>query len=166
MTKTALFTALICVSSFLSIPLPSGVPLTLQTFAVALAGFTLGWKHAAAAVGVYLALGAVGLPVFSGFSGGFARLFGLTGGYLWGFLLLAAACGIAPREKKSLSIGLAGSGLVLCHIWGVMQLSLVSGITPAAAFLTASAPYIIKDVLSILGAFFLADALERVLHRP
>ncbi|MBQ8515196.1 MAG: biotin transporter BioY [Ruminococcus sp.] len=164
-TKTALFTAVLCVSSLLSIPLPSGMPLTLQTFAVALAGFVLGWREAAASVGVYLTLGAVGLPVFSGFSSGFARLFGLTGGYLWGFLFLAAACGAVPRTKRLLSIGTALLGLALCHLLGTAQFALVSGASPAAAFLMASAPYMIKDVLSVLGAFLLAAVLEKSLRR-
>lgn len=64
------FAALLVVLSQVSIPLPTGIPVTLQTFAVALCGCVLGPAVGSAAVGVYLALGAVGVPVFAGFSGG------------------------------------------------------------------------------------------------
>ncbi|MBQ8687127.1 MAG: biotin transporter BioY [Ruminococcus sp.] len=161
MTRIALFTAVIAVCSSISIPLPSGMPLTLQTFAAALAGFVLGWKHAAASVSVYLMLGAVGIPVFSGFTGGFARLFGLTGGYLWGFLLLAAFCGAAPLTSKGRCAFLSLLGLLLCHSIGALQFALAAQTTPLTAFLTASAPYLIKDVLSLLGAYGMASALKR-----
>ena len=67
MTKIAMLAAVIAVCSIISFPLPSGVPVTLQTFATALAGFVLGWKYAPIAVAVYLAIGAVGVPVFAGF---------------------------------------------------------------------------------------------------
>lgn len=85
MVYTALFAALIAVLSQISIPLPSGVPITLQTFAVAFAGFFLGRKYGLAAVAVYVALGAAGAPVFAGFTGGAYKLVNVTGGFIWGF---------------------------------------------------------------------------------
>ena len=88
------FAALLVVLSQVSIPLPTGIPVTLQTFAVALCGCVLGPAVGSAAVGVYLALGAVGVPVFAGFSGGAGALVGMTGGYLWAFLPMAFLCGL------------------------------------------------------------------------
>ena len=79
---TALFSALIAAMSQIAIPLPSGVPLTLQTFAIAFAGFFLGWKSALAAMLLYIALGALGLHVFANFTGGIQKLVGLTGGFI------------------------------------------------------------------------------------
>ena len=81
-TKTivmiGMFAAVLAVLSQISIPMPSGVPVTLQTFAVALTGFILGWKYGAISVGIYILLGTVGVPVFSNFSGGLGALFGKT----------------------------------------------------------------------------------------
>ena len=76
------FAAVLAVLSQISFPLPSGIPVTLQTFAVALCGYALGCKRGTLAVLVYIVLGAVGLPVFANFSGGFGSLVGLAGGYI------------------------------------------------------------------------------------
>ena len=67
---TGMMAAILAVLSQISIPLPSGVPITMQTFAVALAGFTLGIWQGSASVLIYLLLGLIGVPVFAGFSGG------------------------------------------------------------------------------------------------
>ena len=163
MIQTALFAAVLAVCSVICIPLPTGMPLTLQTFGTALAGFVLGWKHGAAAVGVYLAVGAAGLPVFSGFTGGFARLFGPTGGYLWGFLALAALCGTVPLKKKRHCAVFSLLGLLLCHAAGTMQFSLAAEIPFLTAFLTASVPYLAKDILSLMGAYITAAALRNAM---
>ena len=96
----AVFAALLAVLSQIAIPMPWGIPFTLQTFAVALCGYVLGPAWAPVAVGVYLALGAVGLPVFSGFAGGAASLLNVTGGFLWGFLPMALLCGLGSRRGK------------------------------------------------------------------
>ena len=96
----ALFAALTAVLSQISIPLPSGVPLTLQTFAVAFAGFFLGWKYGLAAIGVYVALGACGAPVFAGFTGGAYKLIGVTGGFIWGFFPLVALVGTGGADLR------------------------------------------------------------------
>lgn len=72
------FAAVLAVLSQISFPLPSGIPVTLQTFAVALCGYALGCKRGTLAVLVYIVLGAVGLPVFANFSGGFGSLVGLA----------------------------------------------------------------------------------------
>ena len=94
------FAALLVVLSQVSIPLPTGIPVTLQTFAVALCGCVLGPAVGSAAVGVYLALGAVGVPVFAGFSGGAGALVGMTGGYLWACLPVAFLCGVGAQPKS------------------------------------------------------------------
>lgn len=86
-----LFAALMAVCAWISIPIFDTV-ITLQSFALVLALLLLGGKWATAAVTVYLMLGAVGVPVFSGFQGGFGALLGPTGGYLWGFLVGALVC--------------------------------------------------------------------------
>lgn len=171
MVQIALFAAVLAVLSQISIPLPSGVPVTLQTFAVALAAYTLGWKRGTCSVAVFLALGAVGVPVFAGFTGGVGKFVGVTGGYLWGFLPMAALCGLgmaawqkAPTAKNRIfCVLLSLAGLAGCHLPGVVQFALVSGSSPLHAFLVASAPYLIKDGASLILAFLLALAIRSAL---
>ena len=84
--RAGLCVALLAVSAWVSVPL-GPIPFTLQTMALALIPAVLDRPTAILAVAVYLLLGAIGLPVFSGFSGGVMRLVGPTGGFLWGFLV-------------------------------------------------------------------------------
>lgn len=165
MTSIGLFAALLAVLSQIQIPMPSGVPVTMQTFAVALIGFTLGWKDGLMTVLIYLLLGGAGLPVFAGFRGGIGSLAGPSGGFLWGFLFLVAGCGAAAGKKQILfSIGGGGAGLILCHALGILQYSMAAEAGFAQAFLVVSAPYLIKDILSLTAAFLAAKALKRGLR--
>ena len=114
-------------------------------------GFALGPGLGTAAVGVYLALGAVGIPVFAGFSGGIGSFVGMTGGYLWAFLPMAFLCGLGARQKnRALALTVGFLGLVVCHLCGSFQFALVSAVSPWNAFLLASAPYLLKDAASLV----------------
>jgi len=161
-----LFTALIVALSQLCFPLPSGIPVTLQTFAISLCGYVIGWKKGFAAVWTYIILGAFGLPVFSNFGGGFGILFGITGGFIWGFLLLAVMCGIGIKSKNAfqgITFGLLG--LAMCHLLGVMQFSFVTSTPVSKAVLLVSLPYLIKDIVSVAGAYFIAVAARKALAK-
>lgn len=147
----ALFSALLGMLSQIALPLPAGVPLTLQTFAVALCGCVLGGTKGSISVFVWLVLGAVGLPLFSGFRGGFAVLFGPTGGFLMGLIFLALFCGLGGTKRFLCYCGLAVMGLVLCHACGTLWFSVVAEQNLRTAAVTVSFPYLLKDVLS-LGA--------------
>lgn len=161
LARTGLFAALIIVCTFLTVPLPTGVPLTLQTFAVALAGFLLGPAWGTLAVLAYLLLGAAGLPVFSGFTGGPGKFFGPTGGFLWGFLLLGAGCGLGRGRPFPASLGLGLGGLVLCHLSGAAWYAHAAGLGFLPAALGVSLPFLPKDAASLALALGLAKALER-----
>lgn len=166
MVVAGVFAALLAVLSQISIPLPTGIPVTLQTFAVALCGFALGPGLGAAAVGVYLALGAVGVPVFAGFSGGIGSFVGMTGGYLWAFLPMAFLCGLGARQKnRALALTVGFGGLAVCHLCGSFQFALVSAVSPWNAFLLASAPYLLKDAASLVVAYLAAAAILRSLEK-
>lgn len=157
----ALFTAITCILSQVTVAV-FPIPFTLQTFAVALCGFYLPAKWALASTAVYAAIGACGLPVFSGFKGGFQVLIGPTGGFIFGFVFMAWLCSLAfRRAKKVQTILLALAGLAVCHILGVAQFSLVSGTPVLTAVLTASLPFLLKDVLSVLAAYFAVKALKK-----
>ena len=93
--KIAICVCIIAVLSQISIPFPSGVPLSVQPFAVAFCAWFLGLKNGMIACLCYLAAGACGVPVFAGFNAGIGAILGPTGGFLWGFILLVAGCGIA-----------------------------------------------------------------------
>ena len=87
MVYIALFACLMAICAWISIP--GQIPFTLQTMGVFLAVGLLGGKRGTVAVLVYILMGAVGLPVFSGFAGGLGKLLGMTGGYIVGFLVSA-----------------------------------------------------------------------------
>lgn len=158
MIDAAVFCAVISACAQLILPMPAGVPITLQTLAVALCGYCLKWKYGLAAVGTYLLLGGIGLPVFSGFGGGFGWLLGPSGGFLFGFLLLAIGCGL-PYQKRWISV-LGGMGaVVLCHLLGVVWYSYVTDLNFGSAILTASVPYLWKDLLCIWLAELIANKI-------
>lgn len=160
------FAAVLAVLSQISFPLPSGIPVTLQTFAVALCGYALGCKRGTLAVLVYIVLGAVGLPVFANFSGGFGSLVGLAGGYIYGFLPMAALCGLGTKmPHRVLAVVLGVAGLAACHLCGTIQFGIISCNGPWAAFLVASVPYLVKDIVSVAAAYGVATALSFALKK-
>jgi biotin transport system substrate-specific component len=115
-----------------------------------------------AAVFVYLAMGAVGLPVFAGFSGSLAAVTGPTGGFLVGFLALVLFS--AFTAKRGSAVPMLAIGLILCHLTGTLWFSHVSGTKFSSALLIVSLPYLWKDVLSCFFAYILASRLKKHLH--
>ena len=157
----ALFTAVICIFSQIAIPSPI-LPITLQIFGICLCGYLLGARFSLLSVLCYIALGAIGLPVFYGFQGGVHHLINLTGGFIFGFLPLAFCCGVSHKFKKNIFKILFGLiGVLICHIIGVIQFSLVSSNGIAASFLVASLPYLIKDIPLCIAAFYIARVINK-----
>lgn len=153
----------IAVSSQVSIPLPNGVPMTLQTFSVALTGFCLykdnkGLKSIIA----YLFLGMVGFPVFAQGKGGFTSLIGLTGGFLIGFIFLVYFCQKSKSCKTFWSeVSVSLIGLILLHICGVLQYSFLTSMNFINVSLLVSIPFLLKDCLSVLLALIVSNKLNR-----
>jgi biotin transport system substrate-specific component len=166
-TTTALLAALLAVSAVISVPFGT-VPATLQVMVVVLIALIVPWRWAALAVGTYLLVGAVGMPVFSGMRGGLAVLVGPTGGYLFGFLAGATA-GAWLRERlwadmKSVTLvdviaGVATVGIVYTLGWA--QLTLVTGMGPLGAAIAGVVPFVIPDGLKTAAAVLLAPAVRR-----
>lgn len=156
-TYIALFVSAMAVISQIAIPI-GAVPITVQTFVIALTGYFLGAKTGTLAVFVYIALGCVGAPVFANFQGGFHMIIGYTGGFIIGFLPFAILCGIGKKPALQISFGFLG--LVVCHIFGVLQYMLVSGVSLFTSFLAVSLPFLIKDILLTLCAYFLSKTLK------
>lgn len=161
---TGMMTAVVCVLSILEIPMPTGVPITLQTFALALCGYLLGWKKGFLAALLYLLLGAAGVPVFSGMSGGIQVMLGLTGGFIWGFPVLAALSGLGSGKKNAVSaVAFGVLGLAAVHLLGSFQFSFLSGNTYMTSLMLVSVPYLVKDLLSVAGAYLVSLALKKAL---
>lgn len=158
---TGMFAAVVAVCSQIAIPMPSGVPITLQTAAVALCGFMLGGWRAVAALAVYVIMGGLGLPVFSNFGGGFGYLLGRTGGFIFGFVPMAAVCGAASGRKNffvRLALGIVG--LLMCHTVGAVQYAFLTGIGFFPAAMLVSVPFLVKDIVSVVAACVVADRVK------
>ena len=166
MTLASFFAALTAVGAFISIPIYP-VPLTLQTLFTLLAGMTLGSVMGALSQIIYVLLGVVGLPVFAGFKSGIGILLGPTGGFLFGFIISAYVIGKMIELKKEKNIFyyfLAGlSGTVLLYIFGITQLSLVTGIGVKKAIILGMLPFLPGDILKIIAASFIANKLKLVI---
>jgi len=125
LTMISLFTALICISSYIRIDLPFGVPLTAQTLAVMLTGSVLAPRQAAFSLITYLLLGIAGAPIFAGGVAGLPIIMGKTGGYLIGFLVGAVVISLIKGKKSGLiRIGLANiiGGIVIINLFGAIWL--------------------------------------------
>jgi len=162
MAYISLFSALLVLCSWIS--LPASPPVTLQTFAVFTAALCLG-RRSVAVILVYLMMGAVGVPVFAGFSGGIGHLAGITGGYVLGFLPAAAIAG-SVSDRKSDAVRAAGcfAGLAVCYAAGSAWFVLHGSRGAAgwgAAFVSCVVPYILPDA----GKILLALAVSRILCR-
>ncbi|MBO4433203.1 MAG: biotin transporter BioY [Clostridia bacterium] len=151
----ALFAALICVLSPVCIPMPIGVPLTLQTLIIALSAFLLGAKSGTAAVTCYVLIGAVGLPVFSGYTAGVGALLSPTGGFIFAFPVFALVLSLVFYvNKTAYRFLLSFAALVLLYLAGTVQFALLTGNGVSAA-LSAFSLYFIKDVAVVFAAYFL-----------
>ena len=158
-TYVALFVAVIAIVSQIAIPMPSLVPITLQTFAVAMCGYILGYKKGLIAIIVYIALGAVGAPVFSSFQGGISVLVGYSGGFVFGFIPLVILCGIIRDKKLGILLGIIG--VILCHILGIIWYMALSSNNLISAFVLVSLPYIFKDFLFVCLSFFVSAKIRK-----
>lgn len=139
------------------------VSLTLGVLGVFFAGAMLRPGWAAAAMGAYLCLGAVGLPVFSNMGGGVQMLAGMTGGYLWAYPLMAALLSWVCGKTGRLGLRLAGvlAGQAVCYALGTAWFMQVTGSGLWAALAACVLPFVLPDFLKGLGALLLAGALQK-----
>lgn len=178
--------AFMAVSAWITVPF-GPVPFTLQTLAVMVVLFSLRPKEAFAAIAGYLVLGALGLPVFSSFKGGLAALLGPTGGFILGFLIagaIALCIGSLVREKGLFSsdriCSLFGYGLtmgtlaknllmgivflVVLYAFGWGWLMYFGHLSAEAAFVLAVAPFVVIDVVKMILAVVIAQAVSRAIR--
>ncbi len=167
MIYAALFAALTAIGAFIRIPLPlSPVPITLQVFFVLLAGLVLGARWGGTSMVVYVMLGVIGLPVFSGGSSGLGILLGPTGGYIIGFVAGAFVTGLIynkVNDSKTATICAMIGGLAVIYLLGVMQLSFVANMTLQQAVAVGILPFLIGDAIKIVAALIVADRIRPLL---
>lgn len=162
----SLIAALLAASAYFVAPVQP-VPITLQVLFVVLAALLLPAKWASAAVAVYLALGAAGVPVFSGGKAGLGVIAGPTGGYLIGFLMAAAAGSLVrsllERRTAQTVADVAGSlvAVIVIYVVGTVQLAVVAKLAPAQAVIAGVVPFIVPDVAKALVAVVAARALRK-----
>lgn len=166
----ALFAAVMAVCSWITVP--AAVPFTLQTMGVFLAVGLLRGKRGTISVLVYLFLGAIGLPVFSGFAGGLGYMMGATGGYIIGFLFSALIMWfmekVFGRDMKILILSMV-LGLILCYAFGTAWfMTVYSGSNGPIDLATALGwcvfPFIIPDAIKIAVACLLIRRLRPAIH--
>jgi len=167
----AMSAALICVCAWISIP--ATVSFTLQTFAVFAVLELLGGMRGTIAVLVYIAMGAIGLPVFAGFKGGLGALTGMTGGYIVGFIFSAVFYWIVTHIWRgnipSRIIGMVG-GLIICYAFGTAWFVFVytranGAISVVSALTMCVFPFIPFDMAKLALAFGIGSAVKKRLSR-
>ena len=164
--RCGVLVALLAASAWITVPL-GPVPFTMQTFVLALLPQVVSTRDAVFTVVVYLLLGAVGVPVFSGFQGGLGVLMGPTGGYLLGFAAGMPVAGavahadVLPRRARGVAAGIAL--LAVSYTLGTLQLMNVYGIDAPAALAVAVVPFVVPDVVKVAMSVSVAERINRAL---
>ena len=174
-TKTmlicAIFAAVLCVCSVITIPI-GPVPISMGLFGIMLAAGVLGLKRGVISVAVFILIGAIGLPVFTGFRGGISVLAGPTGGYIWSYVPMTALIGLltlkTPQDKRRamlmyFSAFLAGTAL--CYAMGTLQFMYVQAVGFKAALAACVLPFIPVDILKAAAASYLSYAIKGALKK-
>lgn len=171
MVLMALFAALTCVLAPLSIPI-GPVPISLTNLVIYFSLYVLGWQRATITYLVYLLLGLVGLPVFSGFEGGVGKLAGPTGGYLIGFIFMAVISGLFVKMKEDEVIlnrvlGIAGMilGTLVAYAFGTAWFCYSTGTGLSAALALCVIPFVPGDLVKIIVAAVIAPTVAKQIRK-
>ena len=166
LAQMAVMTAVICVLAPMAIPI-GPVPISFTNLAILLALYILGTKMGTISFLCYLVLGTVGLPVFSGFTGGLGKLLGPTGGYLIGFIPLAIISGLSIEKlhnKFAQFLGMV-AGVVVCYAFGTAWFCYLAGTGLQKALALCVIPFIPGDIAKILIAMVVGPVLVRALEK-
>lgn len=164
LTLTALFAAIIAVAAPISIPV-GPIPITLAVFAIFLCGALLPPLYSVSATLVYIALGAVGLPVFSKFAGGFQVLIGATGGFIWAYPLMALVIALSvklfkKRSVLSLAVGMV-TALLICYSLGTLWFIHLLNYSFIKGLQLCVIPFILPDLAKAIIAITLTLGLNK-----
>ncbi len=167
LVMTAVMAAVIAAVAPFALPI-GPIPITLGTLVMYLAGYVLGGKRAGVAVLVYVLLGAVGVPVFNGFTGGLGVVAGPTGGYIIGFVPMAFLSGLAverfPQNRLLQFVGMVIATAVL-YALGTAWFCVQAGKSLAAALSVCVFPFIPGDLAKMAVAMVLGPMVRERLVR-
>lgn len=169
MTRLALLIAMNCVSAYLIVPLPFSLsPIALQPLVVNLVAFLLTPKQAFITMFVYILVGLIGIPVFTGGTAGPAKIFGPTGGYIWGFLVVAVIIAWLRGHKynfKRYTLVGVGLGIPIIYLLGAIQLKALTDMSWEAILLTGVLPFIPLDIVKCLVAIVIIRPLHKIFYQ-
>ena len=159
-----MMTAVTAVCSWITVP--AAVPFTMQTFAVFCTVLLLGGKGSLLSITTYIVLGAVGVPVFSGFKGGLGVLLSNTGGYLIGFIFIPILCIAAEKvfgDRLIPQIATLLLGLIVCYAFGTTWFIHVStnAVSLKQAMKWCVIPFIIPDLIKLVLAVVLTSRVKK-----
>ena len=163
----SLMAALTAVGAYIHVPI-GPVPIVLSTLFAILSGLLLGSRWGLASMGLYLLVGAIGIPVFAGGKGGFAHFFGPTGGYLFGFAFASWLTGfISERYPGSLILDVFAviNGSLAIYVLGIPWLKIVTQMSWMKIFMVGVIPFLIGDVMKAAVAVVLARSVRPILKR-
>lgn len=162
MVSTALMTAVTCILAPLSVPI-GPVPISFTNLAIYISLYLLDWKRGTVSYFLYLLIGFAGLPVFSGFTGGVAKLAGPTGGYIVGFIPMAIIAGIVIDHFNQRWLQLLGMiiGTAICYALGTAWFCMQAGYTVSAALAVCVFPFIPADLVKMLIAMTIGPAIRQ-----
>ncbi|MCR8984550.1 biotin transporter BioY [Brevibacillus laterosporus] len=159
----AIFTAITAVFAQITIPLPI-IPITGQTLAVGLVATVLGSRYGTVSMVLYALLGAIGVPVFAGFSGGPQVLIGPTGGFIFGFIATAFIMGyLLEKTNYTFTMALIANllGMAVTFLFGVVQLKLVLNLSWASAMAAGVTPFIAGGIIKAVLAAYVGIILRK-----
>lgn len=166
LTLTAMLAALCCLLGPVTLPI-GPVPLSLTTGVLMGIALLLGTRHACLCCSVYLLLGLLGLPVFSGFTGGLGTLLGPTGGFLMGYLPLTAWCGFAcsrTADRRLQALALT-AGTLLLYAVGAVWYARLAGVSFGTALTVCVLPFLPGDAIKIVAVIIGGNAVKSRLQR-
>ena len=178
MAMISVLTALTCILAPNSFAIPvSPVPISLTSIAIFLAVYVLGTKYGTVSYLIYLLLGLAGLPIFSGYTGGPAKLAGPTGGYLIGFIFMAIIAGIfidkfplktsIVKQPKRIALHMTGMilGTLVCYLFGTVWLAVQLHLGFQAALMIGVVPYIPGDLAKMIFSLILGSEIRSALTK-
>lgn len=163
---SGIFAAVTAICSWINIPLPfTIVPINLALLGVHLSGSLLGCRYGLYAQLIYMLLGAIGVPVFAGFTGGFAVIAGPTGGFILGYILCAAVVGyIGERTTSAIHLVFAMLlGLFLCYGFGLIWFMIVNHASLWTGLISCVIPFLPGDAIKISAAVILTTRLRPII---
>lgn len=165
LTYVSLMTAILCIAAPVSVNIGQ-IPVSLSTFFIYLFIYISGWRYSTVSVCVYIAIGTVGFPVFSGYTGGIAKLLGPTGGYIAGYIFIALIGGfLTEKAGRSFAATLVSyiAATAVLYIFGTAWFIVIMKTDILAALSICVFPFIIFDLIKIVLGIIVGKKARKLL---